>query len=1589
MGRRHRRDRTRRPFRPEAPDRLERRALLAVSYAGAPGAYVVRFDAEGTGRSDRLDFRVSGGNLEYTWNGLTSQDLDTATPGVQALAASGLAGVEVLAGSGSDRIDGSPLSVPMTVFAGNGDDTVLGGAGADRIEGGGGSELIWGGPGNDTLVGGSSGSTLYGGAGDDWLATGNGRDLLHGDDPARPAAAGDDTLLGGNGTDTLVGGPGNDALSGQGGNDALDGGAGTDSVVETVGGDATLSNASLSGNAIGTDGLTGIETASLGGDAGDNVLDASAFVGNVTLAGGGGTDRLVGGPARNTFLRPEGQPGTVTMVGGPSTNFFRLAPGGTTILRANGFDVLDFGLATVPVAVNLKLSDGTFQWMTATSALAIFGVIDQMAGSAGSDTLTAAQGTTLVGGAGDDRLFGSGSTKLLGGDGDDLLSFSPGDSSGFDSLEGGLGNDTLLSAGGSSTLDGGLGDDTLTSGPGDDTLLGGDGNDLLGFNTGDTGGFDSLDGGAGNDTLLSGGGDTLTGGSGSGSGPTGDTLVGGDGNDLLGFNAGDSGGFDSLDGGLGNDTLYSSGGDSLIGGPGDDTLVSAPGNDTLVGGDGNDLLGFNTGDNGGADSLDGGAGNDTVVAANGDNTILGGTGDDCLQGGLGNDTIVGGSGNDLLGFNTGDGGGFDSLEGGTGNDTLLSSGGDSLAGGPGDDSLLGAPGDDTLLGGEGNDLLGFNVGDSTGVDSLDGGAGNDTLLGSGGGSTLIGGDGSDSLAGGMGNDTLVGGDGNDLLGFGPASGTPGNEADSLVGGGGNDLLLGGNGDDVLIGGDGADRLDAGDGDDTLVGGDGGAGADGNDTLLGGAGRDDLNGQAGDDSLAGGAGDDLYRFAGAGLGSDVLDEAANADADTIDLSALAAAATLNLGLVATQVISAGNLSLRLTRDSGVENIVGTAFGDTLTGNARGNAIAGADALDDRGGPAPGWDGVVQVVFLDFDSQTTAGEVAYSPADRLAIRDRIATIFGAFRGFHFTTARPAAGPFTTLFFNAGDAGGEADELDWRNLNLGGSADINVAGLLGGPNEPAFTAANVVALSATIGAHELGHLLGLSHADAFGPIGSGIHRVPGPGATFGPYPGPAGAFETTSHLMATPASVGSSLFDAVAGPFVGEREAVKLAFSESGTSVVEAALPLVEGAARALDLVSLAVPNTLRRGVNLLKDFAVAAVNVVGSIGLAGGRSEDDFYRITGRAGDLLNLEVFSVRLGQRYANPIDGILRVYAADRTTLVPYYAGVAENDDGFERPRNAPNGWDPILVDLRLPADGDYFIQVDTYSSSNVSDLDTGDYELFVYRFDTGNRADGNDVLAGLAGDDTIDGGLGDDVLDAGAGADSLVGGAGVDTFRLVAGGADTVRDAAGNSTLDLSASTVGVTLNLAQNAGQVQTLHAATSSTLALQATVRRVVGTSQADALSAAGLAANVTIDGGAGNDSLTGGDGNDIFLGGAGNDVLRGGNGRDLLVGGLGADSLDGGAGDDILVGGTTAHDANLAALDAILAEWTSGRSYSDRVDRIRGRRSGGLNGSFTLVSGTTMIDDNAVDTLLGGAGEDLFGWFRTDVESDRGSRESRV
>src|SRR5262249_54164543 len=140
------------------------------------------------------------------------------------------------------------------------------------------------------------------------------------------------------------------------------------------------------------------------------------------------------------------------------------------------------------------------------------------------------------------------------------------------------------------------------------------------------------------------------------------------------------------------------------------------------------------------------------------------------------------------------------------------------------------------------------------------------------------------------------------------------------------------------------------------------------------------------------------------------------------------------------------------------------------------------------------------------------------------------------------------YITLLFNdgpGGGIGGEANELDFRNLRHRGQGSVSVGELLGGPGQPGATSDNIVGLTVTVAAHEIGHMAGLLHPDALGWIGAGLFSETNAVSYLPSYTGPANATETPHHVMASPNSLGTTLFDAAGPTYLGEREAIKLAF------------------------------------------------------------------------------------------------------------------------------------------------------------------------------------------------------------------------------------------------------------------------------------------------------------------------------------------------------------------------------------------------------------------------------------------------------------
>ena len=458
-----------------------------------------------------------------------------------------------------------------------------------------------------------------------------------------------------------------------------------------------------------------------------------------------------------------------------------------------------------------------------------------------------------------------------------------------DTVLGGVGNDTILSATlGGSQIEGNQDNDVLTSRGPNDTLFGGQGNDSLivenvsravgddGRDTLTASSTASLYGGADRDFILAlsvnnlefgnEGNDTILGGV-----QGGDSIYGGKDDDLIGFStagggsniginigsqiAGVNQGRNFVAGNLGNDSIFGTGeSESLYGGQGDDSVVGV-GSTTFASGD---------------------LGDDVVIIQNRieARTAIGGTTSEPSTVGISRTTLEGGEGNDSLRGGIGlFGEGSNVFNGGAGNDTIQSFAvQDSVFGGDGDDSLMTMTSDVLTAQGVNSSLPGF-AGEST----LDGGEGSDTLTAAFESDVMLGGGGDDLMSGLF---TLMdGGDGNDTLDGSSFVRTATTSLEvSLFGGAGDDFLSGASQVEtasglinVFAGGSGNDTITLNSTSDVLL--TDSANLEGNDSitafniepapgevfvLFDTLGDNVIDGSNGDDSIRGGAGDDVLR-----------------------------------------------------------------------------------------------------------------------------------------------------------------------------------------------------------------------------------------------------------------------------------------------------------------------------------------------------------------------------------------------------------------------------------------------------------------------------------------------------------------------------------------------------------------------------------------------------------------------------------------------------------------------------------------------------------------------------------------------------------
>ena len=874
-----------------------------------------------------------------------------------------------------------------SIYAMGGDDEVSGGAGDDLLVGGPGADMIIGGPGNDTVsyihspagvsvnlrAGTASGGNADGDTLVDEIENVQGSmydDVLTGSRGANTnnkiwGLGGNDELVGDRGVDMLFGGAGDDMLDGGEGDDTLDGGSGADTL---TGGDGD-DTASYAGSSMGVT-VRLHNGQSMGGDAegdiwGDMVTVeyqlpdedgmlqdfeetvpdfihltgsgmADVLAGDSrenTIMGGGGDDKLYGGPGGGDDDLQGGRGndmifgghGDDELSGGAGNDMFHGGPGADEYDGGPGDDMIyadmdDIGAAnnidggSNDIAMGEDPDDDTVSFARLEMGVEFSLVtnasnVENVDGTSENDIITGDDGPNTIDG-------GDGADSLIGGGGADTLSYVNSDRGVTINLSSAIG-DPDTASGGHAQGDTIAGFENVTGSAHSDVLIGDSDNTADDENPGGNvlkglAGDDELIGNAGSDTIEGGAGaDEMDGGTNATElgvanlmedGTAGDNGADSD-NDTLSYATSDAGVIANLA------TLTFSGGHA----EGDEVAVERNAYDpdgpenTETGEGALDPVDVAT-----FESITGSMHNDRLTGDHRANTLMGGAGDDILRAGIGEDTVNGGPGADLLdggedvgeknneipGVDLNDDGDFEdpnetepiptsidtaSYDGAKAGVTVNLATRKGTAGDAEGDTLVGIEAvegsdhDDTFIASEGVDRIdgGDNpdmmpAGDTVSYELSEDGVTVD-LEDNGDVTTVADSAAEDSYAD---NDVLTGIE--NLTGSSRDDSLTGNnQANTLMGGGGVDTMDGMGEDDTLDGGAGNDIMDGGEGDDTLMGGAG------RDTMDGGLGDDTLIGGAGGDELVGGGGIDTFVFA-PGHGDDIIDDfAVGANVDDPD------------------------------------------------------------------------------------------------------------------------------------------------------------------------------------------------------------------------------------------------------------------------------------------------------------------------------------------------------------------------------------------------------------------------------------------------------------------------------------------------------------------------------------------------------------------------------------------------------------------------------------------------------------------------------------------------------------------------------------
>jgi len=1348
-------------------------------------------------------------------------------------------------------------------------ENVIGSGLADRLTGTADANIITGGAGNDVLIGGGGADTLDGGADIDTADFSSSTSAVTlnlttrtgtGSDGATVALLNLENLTGGTGNDNLTGDTGANILTGNDGDDTLIGGGGADTLVGGIGTNTASYATAGSGVSVNASAVSVVTDAGVTLAAGTGKGDDAE---GDTLSG---IQNLIGSDY-NDFLVANSAGSR--LFGGSGNDTLVAGAGADNLIGGGGVDTANYSLSNAAVTIDLFNGTATGGYAAGDTLNAI----QNLVGSGSNDTLTGDNlANSINGGNGDDIIEGlGGSDKLDGGIGNDTVSYArSGDSvtvslsvAGLQTSRGDASGDTL------SNFENILGsdfDDTLTGNGSGNILTGGAGNDILiGL-----GGADRLDGGADSDTVsyiasTSGVTVDLTAGTGIGGDAQGDTLISIE--NVIGS-------------GLADRLTGTTDANTITGGVGNDVLIGKGGADTLDGGADIDTADFSfsttaismnlttrsgTGGDGATvtllniENLTGGSGNDTLTGDTGVNVLIGNDGDDTLIGGAGADVLTGGLGINTASYTSA--GGAVSVNLNTA--AIVNDAGVTVAAGSG-------KGDDA----EGDTL--------SGIRNLIGSGYNDFLVANSLGSTLDGGLGNDVLVSNAGADNLVGGGGVDTANYSLS-----NAAVTV------DLYNGTNSGGYAAG-------------DTLTNVQNLVGSSSNDILTG---DDNVN------TINGGNGDDVIEGRG---GADKLDGGAGTN-DTVSYENSTDLVTVNLSLATAQVSRGDASGDTLTN---FENIRGSGYDDTLTGNASANKLtggAGNDTLIGLGG-ADTLDGGADIdtasyaastagVTVNLGAGTGVGGDAQSDT-LISIENVIGSgLADTLTGSSVANVLTGGAGNDTLVGTTGadtlDGGDDIDTADFSatltavTLNLtsrtGVGSDgasltlLNLENLKGGSGNDTLTGdSGVNTLTGNDGDDTL---IGAGGADALiGGLG----------------------INTASYISA------------------GDGVAVNLSASSitTDTGVVVAA-STGKGSDAEGDTLS-GIRNLTGSGYN---DYLVAST--LGSK-LDGGLGNDILVANSGTdnliGGGGVDTASYTLSNATVTIDLLNGTASggFAAGDTLTGIQNLIGSGSNDtlrgDNNVNTINGGNGDD--IIEGRGGGDIlDGGIGNDTVSYENSSDLVNVSLLISTPQVSRGDAS--GDTLSNF---ENIRGSNYEDILTGNNNANVLSGGSGNDTL-IGLGGADTLDGGADIDTASYAASTAGVTVNLGAGTGVGGD---AQSDTLI---SIENVIGSGLADTLTGSSVA-----------------------------NVLTGGAGNDTLVGTTGADTLDGG--DDI---DTADFSATLTAVTLNLTSRTGVGSDGASLTLLNLENLKGGSGNDTLTGDSgvnTLTGNDGDDTLIGAGGADV-------------------